>query len=326
MTHKLIPLDSKNEWNEALKGIDHSFGHTWGYCYSMYLTTGYDTYLYCFEKDGVRKVCPIIERNFSGYTDIAKPFGISGFTGNGVHPDFHSEWRNFVSEKKYISGYLGLFPIYNSVGLFPETDLFNYTSLYLLDLKPPMEVILKNMSRNRRRQYRQWKKVSNELVTDNKPIETFFHNHYEDFLIQKKASKAYYLSSETISQLLESDDVFAVGVEKSGKIVAATIFAFTKHVGDALLHCSLPDERDHSALMIWHAISRFKENGISVMNFGGANSKSLAEFKKRFGAISKPMISIKQIYRKDIYDSLCKEANIDPNDDEGFFPAYRKNC
>ena len=114
-------------------------------------------------------------------------------------------------------------------------------------------------------------------------------------------------------------------MEKSERIAAATIFAAATNIGDALLHCSMPDKGEHSAILLWHAISRLKNCGIKVLNLGGAKSKGLNVFKERFGAISKPMISVNQSYRKDIYKLLCDEAGVDPNEIDGFFPAYRRN-
>ena len=51
---KCIPLDSPAEWKEALVGIGHAFSHTWENCYAMHLTTGFRTYLYCFDAEHVR--------------------------------------------------------------------------------------------------------------------------------------------------------------------------------------------------------------------------------------------------------------------------------
>jgi hypothetical protein len=71
--HQLISLDSPDEWRGALRGIPHAFAQTWEHCYAMHLTTGLKTYLYCFEMDAVRIVCPFAQRDFDGYVDIVKP-------------------------------------------------------------------------------------------------------------------------------------------------------------------------------------------------------------------------------------------------------------
>jgi hypothetical protein len=325
MTHKLIPLDSKNEWNEALKGIDHSFGHTWDHCYSMYLTTGHDTYLYCFEKDDSKIVSPVIEREFSGFKDISKPFGFSGFTGDYSHNDFLSEWENFVDSKGYVSGYLGLHPVYDKSSLFDSSEIVHYNNAYVLGLKPDINEILAKMARKRRQQFNDWQEIASNFTENRFELERFFLKHYDDFLKRKKAKSFYFFSPETITYLFSLDNIFVAGVNVSGKIVAATYFAYTYCMGDALYHLSLPGAEKYSAPLLWYGAKQLKSLGIPALNLGGGFN-GIAKFKKRFGTKTYPLKAVKQIYRKDIYDSLCKEANIDPNDDEGFFPAYRKNC
>ena len=76
---KCISLNSKKEWDEALKGINHSFAFTFENCHAMSLTTGFNTFLYCYEKEDVKIVCPLSERSYNGYTDIVTPYGFSGF-------------------------------------------------------------------------------------------------------------------------------------------------------------------------------------------------------------------------------------------------------
>ena len=61
MKHKCISIDSPGEWNEALKGIRHSFSHTRESCYAMQLTTGYRTFLYCYENEDVKIVCALFD-------------------------------------------------------------------------------------------------------------------------------------------------------------------------------------------------------------------------------------------------------------------------
>src|SRR5215216_2711522 len=111
---KCIPLSSPGEWKEALKGIKHTFAHTWENCYAMQLTTGLETYLYCFETGNIRIVCPISERVFQGHVDIVTPNGLPGFVGNSDYPDFSYHWKNFVKRQGYVCGYIGLNPIFDN--------------------------------------------------------------------------------------------------------------------------------------------------------------------------------------------------------------------
>ena len=110
MRHKCIPIEAPGPWNDALCGIPHAFAHTWESCYAMRLTTGYPTYLYCFENASVRIVCPIAERRSDEGIDIVTPYGFSGFAGTADCTDFPRYWREFVRERGYIAGYISLNP------------------------------------------------------------------------------------------------------------------------------------------------------------------------------------------------------------------------
>jgi hypothetical protein len=66
MKHECIPLDSPGAWKDALQDIPHAFAHTWESCRAVYLTTRLPTYLYCFEDESARIVCPIAERRKLG--------------------------------------------------------------------------------------------------------------------------------------------------------------------------------------------------------------------------------------------------------------------
>lgn len=323
MNQKLIPLGSKKEWKNALLGIKHSYGHTWEHCDAMKLTTGDDTYLYSYEKNDTRIVCPIVEREFVGYKDITKPFGYSGFTGNKFDSGFSENWKTFTQSRGYVAGYLGLHPVFCQSHLFLSSEVKEYNSAFVLDLKPDLDRILANMTRKRRQQFNNWDRVISSFTENKSQLEQFFHDHYDDFLRRKHAKSFYFFSSETISGLFDMENSFAVGATESGKLVAATYFAYTKYMGNALYHLSLPGSEHYSAPLLWYGARKLKSLGIPAVNYGGGFS-GIAKFKKRFGAKRYPLKAIKQIYRKDVYRYLCSKVNEAPNDMDGFFPGYRK--
>lgn len=321
--HNLIPLDEPDQWRDALVGIKHSFCHTWEHCYAMHLTTGDKTFLYTFEKDGVRIVCPIIEREIEGYTDIAKPFGFSGFVGTDKHPEFSKHWKEFALERGYISGYPGLSPVFDYSDLFDSSEVSQYNNCFILDLQPSIYKILRNMSAGRREQFNNWDELKEYFVYDRSEIENFYHENYSGFLKRVGAAAYYYHSPETISYLFNLENSVVVGAEENGKIVSAYLFLFTEYMATGLYVLSLPEGRHHSAPIIWEAVNELRRRGIPFLNMGGA-SGSLAEFKRRFGAKKTALLSLKQIYRRDIYDELCEKVEANPNDNTGYFPPYRK--
>ncbi|MEX0778980.1 MAG: hypothetical protein WD491_10610 [Balneolales bacterium] len=320
--HRLISIETQNEWESCLEGIPHTFGHTWEHCYAMYLNSGLPTFLYCFEKDDIRVVCPIVERNFGGYKDITKPFGFSGFVANKDCPDFSVYWQDFVRSRGYVCGYLGLNPIFDYGSLFESSEIHAYNNAYVLDLKLSVNELLAGMATKRRQQFNNWDETVSNFILDKSELINFFHEQYDAFLLRKNASAFYYFAPKTLTYLSGLNNVILVGVKLSGKIVAATLFAYTKHMGDALYHASLPGCQKHSAPLLWYGALQLKSLKVPALNLGGG-SGGIADFKRRFGAQKRPLRCLKQVYREDINEKLCEGVNVDPTDISGFFPAYR---
>lgn len=318
-----IPLECPSEWKEALKGIKHSFGHTWENCYAMSLTTGFKTFLYRFESDNVRIVCPIAEREYDGYIDIVKPFGFSGFVGNGDCPEFHYYWKEFVRQRGYVCGYLGLNPIVDYSSHFDPHEIHQYDTVHVLNLALDPDDLWANLSTNRKRQLRDWDTIRHDLSVEKSDLADFFLAHYEEFFRRKGAEQFYLFSRDTISFLLGLDNVMIVGAPNSKNVEAVSVFAYTADVGEYLFNVSLPGGKDHTAALMWYGVHHLKSLHIPLLNLGGGGG-GIGESKRRYGGRELALRCIKQLYEPDIYEKLCRRANADPNDMTGYFPSYRK--
>jgi hypothetical protein len=318
-----IPLEAAQKWREALHGIAHTFGHTWENCYAMNLTTGLKTYLYCFEKENIRMVCPISEREFNGYVDIVKPFGFSGFVGNGECAEFSESWNGFVRDRGYICGYPGLNPIFDYSETFEPKEVCLYGNIFVLDLTTNIDDLLAKMSLGRRKQVKKLAGIQSKLVFDKSVLKDFFLKYYFNFLREKNASAAYFFSEDTFSFLFNLDNVIPVGLQGSGGVIAVVVFAYTGDVGEASFQVSLPEGRSYVPALIWYGAKYLKELRISSLNLGGGGP-GIGEFKRRFGSKELPLRCLKQIYRPEIYKELCQKAGSNPEDMTGYFPAYRK--
>jgi hypothetical protein len=64
--------------------------------------------------------------------------------------------------------------------------------------------------------------------------------------------------------------------------------------------------------------------GVTSLNLGGGirEGDDLAEFKRRFGAAELPLVSLRQVYRQDEYERLCREAGVTSHR-SAWFPPYR---
>lgn len=325
MHQKCVPLESPAEWRNALEGIKHAFAHTWENCYAMRLTTGFRTYLYCFEAEKVRIVCPIAEREFEGHVDIVTPYGFSGFVGRGDYADFPHHWRKFVESRGYVCGYIGLNPIFENKTYFDSNELYSHNNIYVLDLTLSREELFSKLSTNRKRQLKEWEKASAGLVLEKHTLTDFFLKNYVEFFRQKGAAPVYAFSVATIESLFALDSVLIVGAGLPGKLEAATVFTCTAYAADFLFNVSLPEGRAHSAALLWYGVNYFKSIGIPLLNLGGGvrAGDSLAEFKQRFGGTKLALSCLEQVYDPATYVALCARMAADPADRTGYFPAYR---
>lgn len=318
-----IDVFEKEKWNRALEDVPHAFTHTVDHCKSVHINTGNRIFLFLFEKDDVKICCPIMERNFNGRKDIAKPFGISGFTGNGTHPDFHKTWLNFVKKRRYITGYTGLHPLFGDKSWFPQKNIFSHATIQVLNLRPSVKSILKNMSGGRRRQLNKWSKTKDKLTSNRNEIETFFLNYYHDFLDRKNAASYYYFSDSAMKSIFSTENSIMVGALEDNKVVSAAFFGYSNFLADYQFIFSLPGKNHHSADIIWYAILELKKMDVPMLNLGGGG-KGISEFKRRFGAYDLPMFSIKEVYDEQAYAHYSGDESGDVRIHKGYFPKYRK--
>ncbi len=326
INHSCIPLNSPAAWKEALEGIKHTFGHTWENCYAMHLTTGLRTFLYCFEQENIRIVCPIAEREYGSYLDVVKPYGFSGFVGNGTSADFPYYWDEFAKKRGYVCGYLGFNPIFDYSDHFATDSIYEYETVHILKLEPSVDDLLANMAKSRRKHLHSQEKNGIEFVTDKAPLIDFILTNYIDFLIRKSAADAYFFTHQTLSFLLNLENALLVGVAEAGKIIAAAVTFYTDDVADGSISVALPGVKNCAAGLYWHTAKQLKSLNIPILNFGGSGSRDtgIAEFKRQFGCEELPLRCLKQVHNPEIYEMLCKQAQVDSGDMDGYFPAYRR--
>jgi hypothetical protein len=322
-----ISLEFPVEWKNALQGTKHGFAHTWENCYAMHLTTDFKTYLYCFETENVRIVCPIAEREFEGHVDIVTPYGLSGFVGNSDYVDFPRHWREFVRSRDYVCGYISLNPIFENSTYFLADELCSYNNIYVLDLTRSREELFSKLSKGRKGQLKEWEKTSVKLVLDKRALMDFFLANYLDFFAQKRATAVYAFAPATIESLLALNHVVMVGAGSGEKIEAVTVFTYTPFAADYLFNISRPEGRRHSVALLWYGVNYFKSIGVPILNLGGGvrADDSLSDFKQRFGGNKLPLSCLKQVYNPGVYAALCAQVGADPADRTGYFPAYRSS-
>jgi hypothetical protein len=306
----------------ALKGISHTFGHTWENCQAVFLTSRLPTYLWHVEWDGVRAVCPFMERAAGDHVDIAKPFGISGFVSSGPCPDLPEVWRSFAEQRGYVCGYLALNPLFDTYAKFPAGETQEYDSVHVLDLKLPEPELWAGIQARRRREIQSIQDSGVEITTSKAALIPFFVKHYSDFMQRKGASSTYAFNNDTLEFLCAQDNVTLTGIGRQSNIDAVVLCAHTEHVGDGLFYVCAPESPNYMSILAWQYALQLKSLGVHAFNQGGG-SPGMHASKAKFGGRTYPLRSLKQIYDEQAYHSLCAARGVDPAPDSGYFPAYR---
>ena len=319
---RCIPLAERAEWEAALAGVPHVFGHTWGSCQALALG-GQEAVLYLAEEEGRRLVCPLIERPFEGRLDVATPYGFSGLTGTGPWPGFSDRWGEFAAERGYVAGYLAINALFGDDSYADPATVTVANQTYVLDLSRGIDAVWAGLSTNRQRQLRDWEAGSYEYGGEE--LASFFVEQYPLTMERKGAAERHRFPAATLAALCEAPNTFLVGARVKGRLESVSIFGHSPHAGDFLFNAALPGCAHHSAGLIWSAVHRLVELGIPWLNLGGGMSPgdSLADFKSRFGATPLPMRAVKAVYDPPAYEDLCRRYGADPGDRDGFFPAYR---
>lgn len=293
----------------------------------MHLTTGFETFLYVYEADNAKVVCPISERTYNGYTDIVTPYGFSGFISTGEVESFQKNWRSFAKEKGYVCGYIGLNPLLENTSLYHNEVVYTSNTLFVFDLRQSLADLFTNLSENRKRQLKAFDYNSENFVLDREQLKAFFLKNYHSFFLQRKASFISEFTFDTLEFLSALENIFMVGYAINGNLEAISVFSYSPHVAEYLFNISTDAGKAFAVPLIWYAVHYFKSKEIAYLNLGGGvkPGDSIAQFKTRFGVNEYPLKSLKQVYNEEIYSLLCKEKGVDPADKNSYFPLYRQN-
>jgi len=308
LNQTLIPIGDRKKWTEALQQVPYAFGHTWESCYAISLTTGLDTYLYHFEDDGVHIVCPFSERVYGGHVDVYTPYGFSGFVCNQGYDGFSLIWEKFAADHNYVCGYITMNPFLNRPMDVLNKDAASANDLYSLDLNMSLDQLFLKLSTNRKRQVKNHHEILTSLTQDKIILKDFFINNFHDFFKGRGADLLTSFTRDTLSSLVDLDNVILIGKMADGEVEAVSVFAYTHYVAEYLFNISKPGGKSHTVPLLWEGIRNLNYKGVPILNLGGGIKRgdSLAEFKERFGAEKFPLTVLKQVYNQE-----CRKISLD---------------
>jgi hypothetical protein len=319
--HELVPLANNVRWNAALEGVRHAFGHRWEHCHAFALSSGLPTYLYHFQCGEMRVICPLSERMFDDECDVLTPYGFAGFAGTGPIPGFAALWRGFAATQGWVCAYLQDNPLLYNPLLSEEPSVVQNT-IYVLDLQATEGELTANMSANRRRQLR--RQAGGRLGVAGADAADFLVRNAPTFFTLRSASPLYQFADETWHALLASPGVLALEARDGGELEALTVFGVAGEIADFMFNISTPNGRPASAGLLWEGVRRLRKVGCKVLNLGGGirPHDEVAEFKRRFGAQPLPLVSQRQIFRREVFERLCRGCGVSPNPQAAYFPPY----
>ena len=308
-----------------MEGVPHAFAHTVECCRAAQATTGWPTFLYSVRTATAHVVCPVSEREYDGFIDFVTPCQFSGFAGTAGSDEFRGCWRRFTQRKGAVAGYHALHPAFHSESYYDQEDCVTANNLYLLDLTPSADELLRRFDRSRRRELRDYDDRSKHLIVDREALTAFLVDTYPVFAARVGVSAANNFTPASLRAFATSPNVELVGTGTGGRVEAVFLFGFTPFVGECLLNVATLNGRQYSTLLLWYGILALKARGVPLLNLGGGvqPGDAIALAKERFGPRCVPFRSVREIYRPDIYQRLCREAGVAPGDDTGYFPAYR---
>jgi len=328
MRHDLIPIAQRDRWNRALIGLPHGFGHTWESCHAFWLTARLSTYLYVFEADGARIICPLMVRGGEGQPDVTTPFGFSGFAGTGNFPQFREEWLSFARSKGWVCAYIGQNPQLEPEKYWAREDFEEGQNLFWLDLRQSDTEILAKLSRGRRRPLKRWTDGADWLCTDRSEIVGFIIENHRDFFRRVGATSTYGFTEATWRALAACPNVELLGARRNGRLVATTLFGFAGRLADALFNISVPEGRDAATALMIEGARRLRGRGAEVLNMGGGvrPGDSVEASKRQFNAIEQPLLRMKQVLDSGTFAVLCHRVGTDPSAPSSYFPPYYRAC
>jgi hypothetical protein len=266
----------------------------------------------------------LAERDFGSHIDVTTPYGFGGFAMSGDCEGFPQEWAAFARSRGWVCGYVALNAVFCDGHGFARDEVHVQNRLYVLDLRGSERELLGRLSRNRRRQLRNWSSVTTTLEQDRGRLTDFLLATYLDFFARKGAGDATDFTAETMAAIADLENVFIVGAGQDGELEAVAVFGHTSYCGDALFNVSVPGGERHTVHLVWSAVERLRAVGVERLNLGGGvrEGDDVAEFKRRFGAAQLPLVSLRQVYAPSVYEGLCRQAGV-TSDRSGWFPPYR---
>lgn len=320
-TLRRIPLEDEFIWNDTVRGVGWP-AHSFDYHRALAGGTSSVVSLMDFRHDDARLIVPVIERGDVRARDLVTPYGLGGMIVQNPSHELFSRFCEHLGEQGYVAGYLQ-FDVTTPWGPWQDgLDIRGDNEVFVLDLADENLELLNPRSENLREKLRVWERLDARIETDIDRLMPAFLSLFPTSMARVGASRTYDFAAETLLELLKSEETMMFGGVVGGHIEAVSVFRRWGRRADYLFNASTDAGRGLSAKLLLLAAQRFRSDGIELFCLGGGARRNdgLAQFKRRFGGIARPLRALCQVYHRERFDQLCAEAHVD---DGGWFPPYR---
>jgi hypothetical protein len=317
-TVTIIGLDDPEAWEAAAaEGLP---SHSWHYA-AGYAKAGLDPALAIVEAAGARMILPFHRRVWGEHVDVATLAGLSGALVLPAEADarpLFETWRAHALEQGWVTGYLQLSPRNPDIVAPAGDRIAAHNALFEFDLR--RWHILTHVTGKGRYTLLAGDRMGAHLVTEGEDLKAAVLGLYPAAM---RRLNGVVIPTETIRLWLEDPGVRLFGAVIDGRIEAIEL---GRQRGDqAELHLAGSSEtgRHVHAWLVWQAVEWFRGQGVRDVNIGEYMQRGdgLHDMKRRMGTIERPLRSLRQVYRPDVFARLCADAGADP--DQLYFPAYR---
>lgn len=323
--HRLHALDNRANWERALAGVPHTWGHTWTHAAVAPLPPEHTIVLYSWRSACGRLAFPLVVRPVGSLADVASPPGFSGPASSGDCSAWPAAWRAFAASQGWVCGYLSLSPVLRDpVGLRTE-DAVERQGIFLLDLLQGPDALVRRMGKKRRSDLARWGAQARTWTDDRQRVSDFLEDRAPAFFRERGAAALSALPARAWRMLLADPGLHVQALVDREQVQAVGLLGCVQGTADYLFGMTAPGSERHSAGVLWTAAQRLADAGAVTVNLGGGISAGdgVEAFKRRFGANGVPLRALHQVYRQTDFERLC--AQVPPRRPGGrsVFPPYR---
>lgn len=334
---EIIPIDLREQWNEAVRSIpEYDF-----YCLAEYhsLDNSGIPLLLKYSDESSTILFPVILRDIEGteYKDITSVYGYAGPISSNTRSlesisNFQQELLTFFDANNVVAAFSRLNPLLNA-----QREVLSG----LGEIKDENLTVLIDLSLSEQEQRRQYthslkyaiNKLNNKgfLIKksnlDDEEIDAFINIYYET-MDRVSASKSYYFTKDYFCRFLKEIDADLLLMYDEDKVIAGTIFTRCCQFVQVHLAATKSEYICLSPMkMLWDEVRKIgHREGFQFVHLGGGyggKDDTLFNFKSHFSKRTLQFQTWRYVHNEKVYDMLTKDIDALSLSASSFFPKYR---